>query len=88
MAKKGDGVQLHTDKRNKVAVPTATKIEVKRLANFQCVFCKEPETQWLKLEVHHLVPRFFGGTNELTNLICLCNNCHSKIHSGDNYKRH
>jgi RNA-directed DNA polymerase len=80
--------QLHTDKRNKVAVPTSVKIEVKRLANFQCVFCKEPETQWAKLEVHHLVPRFFGGSNEVSNLIALCCLCHSKIHSGDNFKRH
>lgn len=87
MGKKDSG-QLHTDKRNKVAVPTATKTEVKRLANFQCVFCSEPESQWLKLEVHHLIPRFFGGTNEVTNLIAICSNCHNKIHSGDNYKRH
>lgn len=88
MAKKDSSSQLHADKRNKQPVPTSVKIEVKRLANFQCVFCKERETQWAKLEIHHLVPRFFGGTNEIGNLICLCVLCHSKIHSGDNYKRH
>jgi 5-methylcytosine-specific restriction endonuclease McrA len=76
-------MQLHTDRRNKAPVPTATKIEVKRLANFQCVLCSEPETQWLKLEIHHLIRRFDGGSNEISNLMALCPNCHSKLHSGD-----
>ena len=79
-------MKLHTDKRNTTPVTVSTKIEVKRLANFKCVLCSESETQWLKLEIHLLVRRFDGGTNQASNLIVVCPNCHSKLHSGDNFK--
>ncbi len=32
------------------------------------------------LEIHHLVPRNKGGTNELKNLITLCGRCHAHLH--------
>jgi len=32
------------------------------------------------LEIHHLVPRNKGGTNELKNLITLCGQCHAHLH--------
>lgn len=33
--------------------------------------------------VHHIVPRHEGGTDELDNLIPLCNRCHSYAHDGN-----
>jgi hypothetical protein len=27
-------------------------------------------------EVHHITPLVFGGTDELKNMVCLCNYCH------------
>lgn len=31
-------------------------------------------------EVHHIVPLSRGGTNEFSNLMSLCQSCHTKIH--------
>ncbi len=35
------------------------------------------------LEVHHIVQRSDGGTNELRNLAVLCEECHDKHHNGE-----
>ncbi|HEM4925531.1 TPA: HNH endonuclease [Streptococcus suis] len=32
-------------------------------------------------EVHHIKPLAEGGTHDTTNLISLCQSCHSKIHA-------
>lgn len=32
------------------------------------------------LQVHHILPLSRGGKNTMTNLITLCDNCHSKRH--------
>lgn len=32
------------------------------------------------LEIHHILPLQQGGNNSLTNISCLCPNCHSIIH--------
>ena len=31
-------------------------------------------------EVHHILPLSTGGTNQISNLIFLCHNCHKKLH--------
>jgi 5-methylcytosine-specific restriction endonuclease McrA len=33
------------------------------------------------LHLHHIVPLSNGGTNNPTNLVFLCTDCHSKVHS-------
>ena len=33
-----------------------------------------------KLHAHHIVPLAVGGSNELSNLACLCAECHELIH--------
>lgn len=43
-----------------------------------CVACGEREPS--KLENHHLVPRSAGGSDDATNLITLCFDCHGKAH--------
>ena len=35
-----------------------------------------------KLEVHHIIFRSQGGSNEESNLITLCHTCHKDLHSG------
>ena len=32
------------------------------------------------LEVHHIVPRNYGGTDTIDNALLVCKNCHTKIH--------
>jgi 5-methylcytosine-specific restriction endonuclease McrA len=34
------------------------------------------------LEAHHIVPLASGGTNELSNLLTLCHDCHRAQHRG------
>jgi len=45
--------------------------------------CENPNCrEKYPLEVHHIKPRAEGGTNKLSNLIVLCNNCHGKFQGG------
>lgn len=46
-------------------------------AGYRCQNCGQGNTQ---LHAHHIVPLFRGGTNALTNLACLCDPCHRRIH--------
>ena len=54
---------------------TASKI-LKR-AKIKCSMCGWDETS---LDVHHIVERKNGGSNEMSNLIAICPNCHRKAH--------
>ena len=47
--------------------------------NYKCQCCGKKN---IRLEVHHIVYRSQGGTDNETNLITLCADCHSKVHSG------
>ena len=46
---------------------------------YTCQICKAKNT---RLEVHHIVYRSKGGTDDLDNLVTLCEDCHKKIHNG------
>ena len=46
---------------------------------YTCQICGEKHT---KLEVHHIIFRSQGGTDDENNLITLCKNCHSDVHDG------
>jgi predicted restriction endonuclease len=53
----------------------------------ECYFCgiKEPDTKATcrkLIEIHHIQPRSEGGSNEACNKVCVCSNCHSKVHLG------
>lgn len=52
-------------------------------ANKGCVIC-----QWniARCDVHHIIERREGGSDELDNLIVICPNCHRSVHVlGDKY---
>jgi 5-methylcytosine-specific restriction endonuclease McrA len=58
--------------------------------NYTCQKCGIKEEDFGKeLSVHHIVPfvKFadYKKANSLDNLICVCEDCHRKIHSGDNH---
>lgn len=42
-----------------------------------CAICGEMEG----LEFHHFQPRAFGGSDEESNILTLCSNCHGKAHN-------
>jgi len=54
---------------------TVTKI-MKR-ANVCCALCGWKEAS---CDIHHIVAKSKGGTNNMDNLIILCPNCHRKVH--------
>ena len=55
------------------------KEAVRARDNYTCQICKAKNT---KLEVHHIIFRTNGGTDDEDNLVTLCSDCHSKIHDG------
>lgn len=44
-----------------------------------CIYCGKPRG----IEVHHFIERSRGGKGIEENLVCLCKQCHTKIHQGD-----
>ncbi len=44
--------------------------------------CQKCKATKVPLQVHHIVFRSQGGSDRPSNLITLCNNCHSKVHNG------
>lgn len=59
--------------RNKISRRTIQKILRRAFSNWKCPFCGWTET----FEVHHIIPRCEGGSDELSNLVMLCPNHHS-----------
>lgn len=59
-----------------------TKAMVLNRDQYTCQCCKGKHKD-SKLEVHHIVFRSQGGSDDETNLITLCSTCHKRIHKGD-----
>lgn len=58
-----------------------TRAMVLNRDNYVCQYCKGKHKD-SKLEVHHIVFRSQGGSDEENNLITLCHTCHNDLHSG------
>jgi 5-methylcytosine-specific restriction endonuclease McrA len=56
-----------------------TKVKVLNRDNYICQYCKGKKKD-SKLEVHHIIYRSKGGSDEEENLITLCHTCHSDLH--------
>ncbi len=51
--------------------------------NFRCVKCGKFGIQDAKtLEIHHIIPKKNGGSDELSNLMTLCRKCHRCVERG------
>lgn len=44
---------------------------------YKCVICGISDTS---LDIHHIHPKYFGGSHEVSNLISLCRRCHTIHH--------
>ena len=44
--------------------------------NWTCLQCKKQLPAWF--EVHHVTPLESGGSNDVSNLVALCRNCHGE----------
>lgn len=58
-----------------------TKAMVLNRDNYTCQHCKGKHKD-SKLEVHHIIFRSQGGSDEEDNLITLCHTCHKRLHNG------
>ena len=58
-----------------------TKAMVLNRDNYTCQCCKGKHKD-SKLEVHHIIFRSQGGSDEESNLITLCHTCHKDLHRG------
>lgn len=73
------------------------KERIKQLYRYTCQLCgtqikkigwspnlkKIDEVEFLTADAHHVVPLAEGGDDEPSNLICVCPNCHRRLHSGE-----
>ena len=57
-------------------IPTATRRAVYARDGHACALCERAEV----IHVHHVAKRSAGGSNALSNLICLCPTCHAIAH--------
>ena len=57
-----------------------TKARVLNRDGYKCKICKGKHKD-SKLEVHHIIFRSQGGSDEAENLITLCHTCHSALHA-------
>lgn len=49
--------------------------------NYTCQLCKGKNKD-KKLEIHHIIFKSNGGSDEPDNLICICKTCHDNVHKG------
>ena len=65
--------------RNTTSIPPATRRKVMAKARHRC---QTPGCNHTKfLEIHHVIPRSKGGTNDTSNLHIYCSACHGRIHA-------
>lgn len=74
------GTLYKTGRKSDLALKAAAlKKRIAIARGFNCESCgydKHPEI----LVVHHIVPSGKGGSDDFTNLLLLCPNCHAEIH--------
>ena len=66
--------------RNDQRIPRQTEKLIFQEADSHCSFCEEDSIPLL--DIHHIVPRANGGSNDPANLILACKNCHARMESG------
>ncbi len=66
--------------RKKSSMPRVLKLLVRLNYAFMCFCCSKQETPLERLTIHHKRPKFFGGNNDLKNLVLLCKSCHIQVH--------
>ena len=45
------------------------------------ITCMAP-ISWWSFQLHHVIKRSQGGSDELENVLCLCRRCHAREHPG------
>lgn len=77
-AAKCDAILQEPGKRNRATVPPAVRAAVLARDRHRCAAPGCGSARFL--EVHHVVPREEGGSNQADNLVTLCGRCHRFAH--------
>ena len=81
-----EDAQIHKPgERNKSTIPPRIRREVLARDRHHCRGLGCSHTRFL--EIHHIIPRSAGGTNDPENLITLCTACHELWHVRDRRNR-
>ena len=59
-----------------------SKRTISKILNRMQVSCSICGWDKASCDLHHIIPVSKGGTDEHTNLTCVCPNCHREIHAG------
>jgi len=79
---RGSDRLTQNSKTHKRSVSETKKKFVASNQNWKCGDCKDKLTAWF--EVDHTIRLDQGGSNDISNLIALCRNCHGKKTSLEN----
>lgn len=78
--KNPDKVKISQIKKQGTGELNTYRMKQKRLckenANYTCQLCGSKEN----IHAHHIISINNGGSDELDNLICVCETCHLKLH--------
>ena len=58
------------------SITKETRKDIYRREGYQCAVCGSNR----QLEIHHVIKRSRGGSNNPQNLVCLCHLCHCQVH--------
>ena len=64
--------QKYRKLKGRERIPDHLRIKIFERDCYKCSKCKTTKS----LEIHHIIPLYYGGTNHETNLITLCSLCH------------
>ena len=68
-------------------INSKTKREIRKKKRDRCEDCGKPNggvnDPDKRLQIHHKIPRWKGGTNKIYNLKLVCKGCHDKAHRRD-----
>lgn len=91
-------VVKHTERTQKVYPSDAVlKEDIKQLYHYQCQLCStqikkagwteglsiQAEIEFLSADAHHVLSLQEGGLDRADNIICVCPNCHRRLHTGE-----
>ncbi len=69
------GSASHSRQPERQAVPKKVRFEVMQRDGFSCRLCGRGQVEGVKLQLDHRIPISRGGTNDLSNLQTLCEDC-------------
>lgn len=74
----------HLDELNIFDISTRTITKILKRMNAKCSICSWEEST---CDIHHIVEKKNGGTDDLKNLIVVCPNCHRILHTLKKFKK-